>query len=228
MRRYVIDAARDSITHDPNNKLRHYVDYGGKGKERPLSYSTIEKTFYSFFIFGDVLETPLNYRLEENESPRQLEKDQILRLMNLIADIVYIGQFDPNIGTNKIEYKLQQGEDIPESHVKAFRLSKEEILYSWLGLVRRLVQNFFLYQGTVVQENKLFQYRFPEPLWDNLDNFVRNLAKMPLWVNRELSLSVFGGKQNYAYWETIFESGLTPQGQRVLPSGIDLMKMIQS
>src|SRR6202171_606736 len=25
----------------------HYIDLGGRGKERPLSYSTIEKTFYS-------------------------------------------------------------------------------------------------------------------------------------------------------------------------------------
>jgi hypothetical protein len=36
-----------------------------KGKERPFSYSTVEKTFYSFFIYGDVLDTPLNYRMEE-------------------------------------------------------------------------------------------------------------------------------------------------------------------
>lgn len=227
MRRYVIDAARDSVTHSPDNKLRDFVDYGGRGKERPLSYSTIEKTFYSFFIYGDMLETPLNYRVEENRNPRQLEKDQILRLMNIIADRIYIGQFDPAIGTSKLENKLQQGGDLPESHIRAFRLSKEEILYNWLGLVRQIVQNYFIMQGNIVQETRLFQYPFPEPLWDRLENFVRNLAKMPLWVNQDLSLSVFGGKQNYEYWHTIFESGRTPQGQQVLPSGIDLMKMIQ-
>lgn len=56
MRRYVIDAVRDSITHDPKNKLRDFVEYGGKGKDRPLSYSSIEKTFYSFFIYGEMLD----------------------------------------------------------------------------------------------------------------------------------------------------------------------------
>jgi len=50
---------------------------------------------------------------------------------------------------------------------------------------------------------------------------------MPLWVNRELSQTVFGGKQNPGYWQTIFESGKTPGNQQILPSGINLMKMIQ-
>src|SRR5205807_7615746 len=93
MRRYVLDNVRDSITHNPENKLRDFIDFGGKGKERPLSYSTVEKSFYSFFIYGDVLDTPLNYRIEEGENPRELEKAQILRLVNLVADKLYVGQY---------------------------------------------------------------------------------------------------------------------------------------
>src|SRR5207247_510731 len=77
MRRYILDAVRDGITHHPDNKLKDYIEFGGKGKERPLSYSSVEKTFYSFFIYGDVLETPLNHLMEEGENPRELEKEQI-------------------------------------------------------------------------------------------------------------------------------------------------------
>jgi hypothetical protein len=227
MRRYVLDAVRDSITHDPDNGLRDFTDYGGKAKERPFSYSTIEKTFYSFFIYGDVLETPLDYRLEEGENPRELEKEQILHLMNIIAERLYVGQFDPAIGTARIENRVQQGEDIPEPHLRAYRMAKEEILYSWLRLVRQIVQNFFIMQGRPIKEERLFQYRFPEPLWDRIYNFVNNLGKLPLWANRDLSLSAFGGKQNYEYWQTAFETGKTPQGQQVLATGINLMKMIQ-
>jgi hypothetical protein len=228
MRRYIIDSTRDSITHNQENKLKDYIDFAGKGKERPLSYSTIEKTFYSFFIFGDALDTPLNYRLEENENPRELEKQQILKLMNVIADKIYIGRFDPAIGTARIENQVQKGVDIKEDHLISYRLSREEIIYSWLRFIRQIVQNYFITNGKPIKEEKIFQYNFPEPLWDNIENFIVNLTKMPLWVNRELSLSVFGGKQNYEYWQTIFESGKTPQGQQVLPSGINLMRMIQA
>lgn len=228
MRRYILDSVRDSVTHHAENKLRDYIDFAGKGKEKPLSYSSVEKTFYSFFIYGDALEAPLNYRVEESENPRELEKQQILNLMNLIAEKVYISKFDPALGTARIENQIQKGGDIPEPHLCAFRLSREEILYVWLRFVRQIIQNYFITTGKPIQEDKLFQYRFPEPLWDSIENFITNLTKMPLWVNRDLSLSVFGGKQNYEYWQTIFESGRTPQGQQVLPSGVNLMKMIQA
>lgn len=95
-------------------------------------------------------------------------------------------------------------------------------------LYGRSVQNYFITTGKPIQEDKVFQYPFPEPLWDSIENFIVNLRKMPLWINRDLSLSVFGGKQNYEYWQTIFESGRTPQGQQVIPAGINLMKMIQA
>jgi hypothetical protein len=228
MRRYILDAVRDSVTHDPQNKLREFIDFGGKGKERPFSYSSIEKTFYSFFVFGDVLETPLNYRFDEGENPRELEKQQILKLMNIIAEKLYLGCFDQSLGTNRIENRVQNGEDVPEPHLRAYRMAREEILYSWLSLVSQIVQNYYIMQGKPVNQARLFQYVFPEPLWDRIENFVENLGKLPLWRSRDLSSSVFGGKRNYDYWQSVFEDGRTPDGQQVLQNGgIDLMKMIQ-
>ena len=60
-----------------------------------------------------MLETPLNYRMEEGENPRDLERRQILCLMNLIAEELYIGKFDPELGTDKIENRLQKGDNYP-------------------------------------------------------------------------------------------------------------------
>lgn len=227
MKRYILDAVRDTITHNAENKLKDFIDFGGRGKERPLSYSTIEKTFYSFFIYQDVLETPLNYRLDEGENPRELEKEQILELMNIIAEEIFIGKFDGDIGTYRIENRLQSGEHIPLSHVRAFRLSKEEILYNWLRYVHQIIKNFFIMQGKPIKEEKLFQYTFPEALWDLLRLFVRNLGNLPVWINKELSSTVFGGKQNYEFWQEIFEKGRTPQGLTVLAEPINLMKMVK-
>jgi len=46
-------------------------------------------------------------------------------------------------------------------------------------------------------------------------------------THSDLSASVFGGKQNYDYWQTIFTTGKTPQGQQVLAEAINLIQMIQ-
>jgi hypothetical protein len=173
------------------------------------------------------LETPLIYRLEEWENPRQLEKEQITQLMNVIAEEIFIGKFDSDLGTSQIESKIQKGEDLPLNHIRAFRMSKEEIIYNWLKYIEQIIKNFFIMQGKPIKEDKLFQYKFPEPLWERLRLFVRNFSNLPVWINKELSSTVFGGKQVNDYWQTIFETGKTSQGLQVLSEPIDLMKMIK-
>jgi len=226
MKRYILDAIRDGITHNADNRLKDYVDFGGRAKERPLSYSTIEKTFYSFFIYRDALQTPIDYQLEEGENPRELEKVQILNLMNIIADEIYIGKYDSETGTYRIENRIQKGETIAEDHLIAHRMSREEIIYNWLNYIGQIIKSFFIMQGKPIDENKLFQYRFPQPLWERIRVFLKNFRNLPIWVNKELSLTIFGGKQNYDYWQTIFETGKSPQDYQVLPEPINLMEMI--
>jgi len=226
VKRYILDSTRDAITYSPENKLRVYMELGGRSNTYPVSYSTVEKTFFSFFIQQDVLQTPINYKLEEGDNPRELEKSQIIELMNIITEEILEGKFDLELGTYRIENKVQGGEDIPSKHLRAVRMSKEEIIYNWLRYVSQIIKTFYLIQGKPIQEEKLFQYKFPEPLWNKIRIFIRNLANLPLWIDKELSSTVFGGKQNYAYWQTIFESGKSPSNVRVLADPIDLMKMI--
>ena len=70
MTRYVLDSVRNAITHSPDNKLRDFVEYAGKSSEKPFSYSAIEKTFYSQFIYGKMLDTPWNHKADVGENPR--------------------------------------------------------------------------------------------------------------------------------------------------------------
>jgi len=227
IKRYALDAVRAAITHHPENELTAYVEFGGKSTERPLSYSTIEKTFLSFFIYPDLLDTPLNYKAEDGLNPRQLEIDQVVRLMNLTAEVLLINQFDMELGTARLENKVQKGEDIPEPHLRAFRMCKEEVLYSWLTYLRQVVHMHFMMSGQLFDQHRSFQYQFPEQLWDRLRAYVINLRGLPLWVNRNLSATVFGGKQTSEFWRTIFLDGKTPQGQQVLAAPLNIMEMIK-
>jgi len=227
IKRFILDALRSSVTSDPQNKLMDFVDLGGRGIERPLSYSTIEKTFYSFFVYQEVLETPINYRMDEGENPRDLERRQILRLMNLIAEEVYVDKFDPEIGTVKIENRLQKGESFSHGHLCAFRLSKEEIIYNWLSYVAQIARQYFIMLGKPDPQERLFQYLFPEQVWDNISKFLRSLLALPLWVNLDHSDTIFGGKQNNNFWKTVFETGRTPQGMQVLAQPLNLIDMIK-
>ena len=227
MKKYILDASRNGITESTDNLLRPYIEHGGKSKEKPLSYSTVEKTFYSFFIYQGLLITPLDYKEDEGKNPRELEKKQLVKLMNIIAQEIYENKYDFSIGSAKIENKIQQGENISDSHLIAYRMSKEEIIHNWLKYIGSIIQNYYVQIGNQVDPKKLFQESFPDQLWLNIHIFIRNLSNLPIWVNNELSSTIFGGKQNYAYWEHILKTGKTPAGVPALTSGIDFTKMMQ-
>lgn len=70
MRRYIIDAQRNAITYHPENRLRDFIEMGGKGTERPISYSSVEKAIYSQMIYGGMLSTPDDHKAEAGENPR--------------------------------------------------------------------------------------------------------------------------------------------------------------
>jgi hypothetical protein len=202
-----------------------FVDMGGRAKEKPISYSSIEKSFYSFFIYQDLLEIPISYKLEEGKNPRSLEKQQIIQLMNIIAEEIYIGKFDLEIGTARLESKIQNDGDLPMEHMRAYRMGKEEIMYNWLKYLSQIVQSHFISLGQPVDDKKLFQYEFSDTLWSNIRNYINNLSSLPLWTNNELSNTVFGGKQNNQFWHTIFTTGLSPQGVKVLVQPINLNQL---
>ena len=227
MKRYIIDAVKNHITGSNENKLREYIDMAGRNTAKPLSYSSVEKTFYSFFISNDPLDSNLDYKVEEGKNPRDIEKKQIIRLMNIIADIVLIGKYDIETGTNRLEYKIQKGENVEWNHVVAFRMMKEEILYSWLNYVMDIIVMYLAANGIPTHNrNNFFQDEFPEQLWTNITNFIKNLWQLPFWKSRELSSTVFGAKHNYDFWKSIFHTGKSPQGEQVLTEPLNIQQMI--
>jgi hypothetical protein len=208
--RYILDDVRDSITHDKGNSLIGFVQWSGKGTERPLAYSAIEKTFYAEFLYGKPLSTALNYRLDEGENPRQLEKSQMIRLMSLVADVFLVGQWDADRGGHKLEHKVQHGEQVPEPHLRAFRATREEIVASIVGWIRHVIEHYYAFTGVKIDKERLFHRRLPEEAWARVDAFLRNAHRLPFWVDKNLSRTVFGAKQSRGYWDTAFETGRTP------------------
>jgi hypothetical protein len=229
MRRYILDAQRNAISHNEENKLRDFIEWGGKGGDKPISYSSVEKTFFSQFIGKDMLETSFYGVSVQGENPRDLERRQIVKLMNLIAEAFYTdGKYDFTRGTDKLENKIQKGEKVPDDHLRAYRIGREEVLSAWLPFVSKVIVNYFQNNGKNVRDEKLFQYQFPEQLWLNIRNFLAHLGRLPLWVDYQQSLTTFGGKSSAGFWEHVFDTGNASNGSPVIHSGgLNVLEMIK-
>ena len=227
MERYIIDAQRDAITHDQKNALLEFVEWAGKSADRPLSYTTIERSFFREFLYKKALDTPIDAGMEEGNNPRQLEREQMVRLMNLFTKVFFIGQWDPELGGRRVESRMQDGEVIPESHLRAWRIAREELLANVMRWVRLVIANYFAYTGKVIQEDRQLHSRLPDELWDRLQNFLLSLSRLPCWVDRNLSTTVFGPKQNLDFWDKVFQTGKAPSGIQILATPLDLNEMIR-
>ena len=227
MLRCIIDAVCDSITHNKDNSLLEFVEWAGKGADRPLSYSAIARTFFREFIYKKALETPIDEGMERGENPRVLEREQMVKLMCLFSEVFFVGKWDPEIGGRKLEYRVQKGDPIPETHLRAWRIAREEILANVLEWVRLVIEHYNAWTGRKIDRDRLLHYKLPEDLWRRISNFLTKLAGLPCWIDKNLSITVFGAKQNLDFWKKVFSTGSTPAGVRVLAQPLDLQAMIQ-
>jgi len=227
MERYIIDAQRDAVTHDQRNGMLEFVEWSGKGADRPMSYSTIEKTFFKEFLYKKALDSPIEQGIEQGTNPRLLERQQIVRLMSMFADVFFVGSWDPELGGSQLESRVQKGEAIPEGHLRAWRIAREEVLANVMRWVRLVMANYFAYTGKVIQEDRILHVQLPDELWDRVRNFLESLSRLPCWIDKNLGNTVFGPKQVLEYWEKVFQTGVAPSGIRILAEPLDLNLMVR-
>lgn len=230
IKKYIIDAIKHAITNSKDNKLKDYIDFEGKAKDLPISYSAFDKTILSTFISTKlILKSSIDYKSDEGLNPREIEIAQIVKLLNILADRIYVNKFQPELGVSRIEKKIidKKDTDISDEHLIAYRISKEEIMHNWLQYLLNVIKSYMLNTGRIINDEEIFQQPFDEQLWKNINNFIRNLHELPLWKDRGMASTVFAGKNTYDYWKTIFVTTKTPDNAEVLAKPLNFTEMIR-
>jgi len=231
IKRFILDRIRNEIMDSKENRLRDYITFGGKEKDKPISYSAIDKTFFSLLLSQDILDIRPFFN-----GKRENEISNMVKLMNLVADVVLEG-YDFSIGSWRIEDEVRaeiegrpkrggMTRHIPDQHLRVVRMIKEEIMYNWVRCIRQIVTVYFTMRGFPIDEEKLWQEEFDDALWKRIGNFLKNLRNLPLWVDREKT-HIFSAKLPYDWWSEVFKSGVTKDGVKLLSEGINLMDMVK-
>jgi hypothetical protein len=210
--RYVVDAAQDSITRDKDNKLMGFVEWAGKGTEKPLSYSTVERTFYSEFLYMKPIDTPLSAGLDTGTNPRRLEHEQMVRLMSLFAEVFFLEQWDLVLTGRRIEDRVLKGEPIPLPHLRAWRVAREEVLSNILDWVRFTIEYYYAFNQEMIDKKRLMQRRHSDALWLTVETVLRNIGDLPCWVDTKLAQTIFGGKPSRIFGGKYLQMASRRQG----------------
>ncbi|MDE2685141.1 MAG: HNH endonuclease signature motif containing protein [Chloroflexota bacterium] len=227
MEKYIIDAQRDFITHNPDNRLTEFVEMGGRGTSRPLAYATVERAFFQL-LHQKALNSAIDEGLESGSNPRDLERTQMIRLMNIFADVFFVDKWDPDVGGYQLESRIFKGDEIAEQHLRAWRIARDEVAVNVIRWVKLVITHYFAFTGKMVDDERLLHARLPDALWERIAAFFENLSALPCWVDKNMAQSVFGPKQNFDYWNQVFQTGESTDGTKVLAEGLSIQEMISS
>ena len=136
MERFILDAQRNAIARDADNRLLEFVEWYGKGADRPMAYSTVDRAFFQL-LYQKALGTPIDQGVE-----RGIERRQMTSLMNVFAETLFIGQWDFDTGGRRLESRIQKGEKFPAEHLRAWRISREEVAINVMRWVRLVIENY--------------------------------------------------------------------------------------
>lgn len=227
----IIDALKWDITNNKNNRLTQFIDQKGKGtgvgKTAPLSYSAFSKGLLNVLIDSSKL-----FSQNLDKSPRILESQQLIRLCNIIADNICIGNYDENLEVTKIEDKIQKEQDgmITDNHLRCCRLLKEDIFSAMVFFVQEVIEEHFKQvemdplKGN--DKKNFFTYELDEKLWIKIDNFIKNFSELPIWTWRKSNAnsSLFVKKSKNSWLEALITG--TMDGVTILSKPVRISDMI--
>jgi hypothetical protein len=106
------------ILEDPDNTLRDYITEENRGRQNPLTMYRLEKTFLAEFVAAP----PLNDEFESPAYHRDEERENLVRLLNIIVAESLTGRWAP-----------EKGDD---GHKKAARLYSAGALRAWVPMLK--------------------------------------------------------------------------------------------
>lgn len=194
------------------NKLIGYIEtVSARSKKWPLSYETVQKTFFKFLNIKPVGET-----LQKTEHYRELEKNNLIKLMSMFAEEVVVGKFDSNLGIFKIEEQLADNPDkIPLPHLRAYRMCRASAMTVWTGELKEAIAQLLSlnnrYETADWKRTRLLWAEISEEEWSKIRKMIKLIADHKVWIEK-MNIDIVQTLQStrQADWKSILLDGKLP------------------
>ncbi|HCF99517.1 MAG TPA: hypothetical protein DEV93_03125 [Chloroflexi bacterium] len=181
---------KDVLDH-PDNQLRDYITEENRGRVNPLTMSRLNKTFFTEFIAAP----PLNDEFETDAYHRPDERENLVRLLNIIVERSLAGRWAP--------------ERKDAAHKKAERLYGAGALRAWIPFLRDAIAPTL---GIIEsEERKRILYRpLTEAHFSKMEHLVDRLLSHKVWEDLNPALNDLRYDDAERAKGMLKGSGLTP------------------
>jgi len=174
------------------NKMTPFIE-GEKTRKRqkPISYDSFEKSIMRYFVYmypSDDLIAPSGSE-HSTSYLRFEERDNLIKLMNMIADKILIGKFDITKGADKLENRLSKGEKFLDDHVRAYRIFRPRVFEVWCEVLREVVKTSLKIKGKLSEKNahdgKILWCKLSNDDWQQMDAMLNKIFNHKVWETKD-------------------------------------------
>jgi len=222
---------------EPKNKFFNFVEMEKtRSRVLPVSYDSVEKTFFRWFIDA----TPCDVEIVEDvDKPyvRDIEARNLVKLMNLFAEKTLEDKFDMKIGAFKIEEKIRKGKNIPDAHLRAFRLYRPAAFVVWCELLKEAIAMHLIQNRKITNDmrnekrrgrgTRIFWAELDESNWEAISKMIEKMIHHKIWIDRGETVSNAFGQTRPEFFKKFLEKGEIDQ-TKLIDQPIDIQFLLSA
>jgi hypothetical protein len=182
-----------------------------RSKSKPLSYETVRRALFNQLLSLRETDTKLDLAIRM----RDIERDNLVRLLGLFTDKVLTGKFNLSKGIFKLEEKVSTDPSIRDDHLRAYRICRQAALLVVIGELRGAIRQLLSIRGRYSNGKWSNEGRF---LWAEMTNddwaAVAKMLDMVLghkvWIERNPANTEALQDNRKGSWEEILLNGRLP------------------
>jgi hypothetical protein len=155
-------AIEQDVVEDPENRLSEFIAERSRSRKNPLSINILEKTFFREFIFTP----PTSVEFEGPDDCRGEEKQNLVRLMSLIADKLLVGRWNPDANN--------------AAHQKADRIFAAGAMRAWVPMLKSVIAQILLLFDDTSRDRVLFR-SITDQQWALIEGRIDRLFSHKIW-----------------------------------------------
>jgi hypothetical protein len=182
-----------------------------------------------------LFQRPSKEPMAQTEKFRHLEKENLIRLMNIFVDeILGNNRFDFNLGIRRMEERLANDpQSIPDSHLRAYRVCRKPAMVIWSKELKRAIQLLLStktrYEIAAWSEHRPLWCQIEQEDWLQVRKMIRAIRDHKVWgerVNPDIVAAISSTRQKD--WSDILLKGTLPGRQEHLLPPLDQNFMFKS
>jgi hypothetical protein len=155
-------AIEQDVIEAQNNRLSEFISERNRTRKNPLSISILEKTFIREFV----LPPPTEVEFESANDFREDEKNNLVRLLSLIAEKQLVGRWNPDANN--------------AAHQKAERVFSAGAMRAWVPMLRDVVAQVLQLYGEMDRNKVLFR-SINDQQWALIEDRLEKLFSHKIW-----------------------------------------------